>query len=94
MEFVFAEYPQYVGTQYNDVFGVFLNDTDFAFDSTGAPITINRPFFSGKNVDNNSGTVYGGATPLLRSTVPSRPLQGTIISISRSVTLATGNTTA
>jgi hypothetical protein len=46
-EFIFGseEYPEWVGSPYNDVFGAYLNGTQVAFDSDGNPITINGPFF-------------------------------------------------
>jgi len=70
--FVFGseEYPEWVGTAYNDVFGVYLNDSQIAFDDGGAPITINGPFFSGDFVQTppDNGLEYDGATFLLRTT--------------------------
>lgn len=52
MEFVVGseEYPQYVGTNFNDVVGIFIDGKNVALDAQGNPITINGPFFAGKNV--------------------------------------------
>lgn len=76
-EFVFAteEYPEYVGSAYNDVFGIFVDSKQVAFDASGAPITVNGPFFSSSNVITppNSGSSYQGSTPLLRSGAKASP---------------------
>ena len=72
--FIFGseEYPEYVGSSYNDVFGVYLNDTQVAFDASGAPITINGPFFSGGSVvvAPATETEYDGSTPILQTKAP------------------------
>jgi hypothetical protein len=69
------EYPEYVGSDYNDVYGVYLNGKQIAFDGTGAPITINGPFFSGSQVvvPPATGTEYDGSTDVL---VTKGPLAG------------------
>ncbi|KAH0543249.1 hypothetical protein FGG08_002413 [Glutinoglossum americanum] len=75
-QFVFAsdEYPEYVGSDFNDVFGIWINGTQIAFDDTGAPITINGPFFSGANVLTPPASgPYGGSTPLLQAGFASLP---------------------
>jgi len=76
-EFVFAteEYPEYVGSAYNDVFGIFVDSKQVAFDASGAPITVNGPFFSSNNVITppESGSSYQGSTPLLRSGAKADP---------------------
>ncbi len=59
------EYPEYVGQQYNDVVGVFVNGTNVALDQDGNPITINGPFFSGTKVITATETQYDGSTPRL-----------------------------
>ncbi|KAI9766916.1 MAG: hypothetical protein M1840_006213 [Geoglossum simile] len=69
-QFVFAsdEYPEYVGSEFNDVFGIWIDGTQIAFDDGGAPITINGPFFSSGNVLTPPASgPYGGSTPLLQS---------------------------
>ncbi|KAH0548130.1 hypothetical protein GP486_008141, partial [Trichoglossum hirsutum] len=75
-QFVFAsdEYPEYVGSEFNDVFGIWVNGTQIAFDDSHAPITINGPFFSSGNVLTPplSGA-YGGSTPLLQAGLASQP---------------------
>ena len=69
--FVFGseEYPEWVNTSFNDVFGAYLNGTQVAFDSNGHPITINGPFFNSSNVvyDAQNGTEYDGSTPILKT---------------------------
>ncbi|KAI9783339.1 MAG: hypothetical protein M1839_003873 [Geoglossum umbratile] len=75
-QFVFAsdEYPDYVGSQFNDVFGIWIDGTQIAFDDSGAAITINGPFFSGGNVLTPPASgPYGGSTPLLQSGYSSSP---------------------
>ncbi len=68
-DFVFGseEYPEYVGSSFNDVFGAFLNTTQIAFDQDGNPITINGPWFSGSSVivPPANGMQYDGSTTLL-----------------------------
>lgn len=112
--FVFGteEYREYVGSQYNDAFGVFLfedgetgpvggafwqsppsyrdlagagsiyfltaDQIDFlrahqiAFDASGAPITVNGPFFSGQNVvvPPANELEYDGSTRILETVAP------------------------
>jgi hypothetical protein len=75
-QFVFAsdEYPDYVGSAFNDVFGIWVDGTQIAFDDSGAPITINGPFFSSGNVLTPPASgPYGGSTPLLQSGYASNP---------------------
>ena len=66
------EYPEYVGTQFNDVYGVYLNGSQVAFDDNGNPITINGPFFSGGSVvlAPANGTEYDGTTGILTTRAP------------------------
>ncbi len=61
------EYPEYVNTQYNDVYGAYLDGTQVAFDANGNSITINGPFFNSSNVvvPPANGTEYDGSTELL-----------------------------
>lgn len=85
--FLSTEYPNYVNTQYNDVFGFFVNGTNVALvPGTTDPVTINsinlgRP--TGTNPSNaqyftqysNSSTPfnYGGATILLTANATVNP---------------------
>jgi hypothetical protein len=72
-DFIFGseEYPEYVGSQYDDAFGVFLNGNlrtnQIVFDSTGNPVTINSPFFYSTNVQipPANGMGYNGSTSML-----------------------------
>ena len=70
-KFIFGseEYPEWVGSSYNDVFGAYLNGGQVAFDNNGNPITINGPFFSGSNVvvAPATETEYDGSTPILKT---------------------------
>ncbi|KAG0136695.1 hypothetical protein HOY82DRAFT_598947 [Tuber indicum] len=70
-EFIFAseEYPEWVGSQFNDVMGIYVDGKQIAFDDTGAPITINGPFFMSDKVlvPPSSGSNYDGSTPILKS---------------------------
>jgi Dockerin type I domain len=67
MDFIFGseEYPEYVSTEYNDVFGVFLNGSQIAFDAFGNPITINGGFFDSTGyvqIPPDNGMEYDGST--------------------------------
>ena len=70
-KFVFAtdEYPEYVGSQFNDVFGIWVDGTQIAFDNKNSPITVNGPFFKSGEVltPPGSGTTYGGSSQLLQA---------------------------
>ena len=69
------EYPEYVNTAYNDVYGAYLDGTQVAFDANGAPITINGPFFNSANVvvPPANGTEYDGSTDLLTTLATTAP---------------------
>jgi hypothetical protein len=87
-DFIFfsSEYPEWVGTQYNDSFNVMMtsdlyDNQNIAFDNTGAPISINVAFFdicngAGCTTPGSAlaGTGYnggiGGSTGWLTTTVP------------------------
>jgi hypothetical protein len=66
------EYPEWVGTEFNDVYGVYLNGVQVAFDDNGNPITINGPFFTGGSVvlPPANGTEYDGTTGILTTQAP------------------------
>ncbi|RPA97969.1 hypothetical protein L873DRAFT_1790658 [Choiromyces venosus 120613-1] len=70
-EFVFAteEYPEWIGSAFNDVMGIYVDGKQIAFDETGAPITINGPFFKSDKVllPPGSGSSFDGSTPILKS---------------------------
>jgi len=65
------EYPEFVGSTFNDSVGVWLNGTTLAdqvaFDPGGSPININGPFFASAQVVTppTNGMEYDGSTPLL-----------------------------
>lgn len=82
-KFLSEEYPEWVGTAYNDAFLVEMDNSNFAisgntitapnnvaFDSNGQLITINTTGALGMTESNALGTTYDGATPLLTTTVP------------------------
>jgi len=69
-DFLFGtdEYPEWVGTQYNDPFGVYLTDskgtkTQLSFDQSGNPITVNTAWMS-----ESTGTELDGRTGYLQTT--------------------------
>jgi hypothetical protein len=80
-DFIFGseEFPEYVGSPYNDSYGVFLNGSTGAnqivFDSMGNSITINGPFFSSGSVMTppENGMGYDGSTGLLITKAPITP---------------------
>jgi hypothetical protein len=74
------EYPEYVGTGYNDAFIAELDDStwttsgsaisapdNFAFDPSNSVISINSTGATAMTAANAAGTTYDGATPLLRA---------------------------
>ncbi len=63
------EFPEYVGSRYNDVYGAYLNGQQVIFDASGAPITIHGPFFASSNVVKSptNQTGYDGATGVLKT---------------------------
>ena len=71
-DFIFGseEYPEYVGTPYNDVFGAYLNGVQVAFDPDNNPITINGGFFTSGYVvvPPDNGMEFDGSTFKLRTT--------------------------
>ncbi len=74
-DFIFGseEYPEYVNEEFNDCFGVFLNNSQIVYDYTGAPITINGPYFTdGNNVKTppENGMEYDGSTAVLNTKAP------------------------
>ncbi|MDI1447417.1 choice-of-anchor L domain-containing protein [Polyangium sp. 6x1] len=64
------EFPEFVGSSFNDVYGVYLNGVQIAFDENGNPITINGPFFSSVDVVTDTETEYDGSTKLLTTQAP------------------------
>lgn len=70
--FIFGseEYPEFVGGGFNDAVGIFFDGVQYAFDSAGKPVNINNGFFAQGVVVTNTGTVYGGSTPLLNLNSP------------------------
>ncbi len=78
--FYSEEFPEWVGTAYNDAFIAELDSTtwttsgssisapdNFAFDADGNPVTINSTGVAGMNALNASNTTYDGATVLLQA---------------------------
>ncbi len=79
--FYSEEYPEYVGTQFNDVFIAEYGQSDFdevnsqvvapynfAYDTEGNLVSINTAF--GLSEGNAQGTTYDGGTPLLTARTP------------------------
>ncbi|MFW6125258.1 MAG: choice-of-anchor L domain-containing protein, partial [Pirellulales bacterium] len=48
------EFPEYVGSSFNDAFAVFLDGEQIAFDANGRPITVNNNAFLLNNSGNTS----------------------------------------
>jgi hypothetical protein len=66
------EFPEWVNTSFNDVYGVYLNGQQVAFDNNGNPITINGPFFASSEVvvAPATETEYDGSTGVLQTKAP------------------------
>ena len=75
------EFPEYVGSQYNDVFiaevgqstfqivgNQVIAPNNFAFDTNGNVVSVNTVF--GVTAGNADGTTYDGGTPLLTAKTP------------------------
>jgi lysophospholipase L1-like esterase len=84
--FLSEEYPEYVGSQFNDAFVAELDKTtwttsgstisapdNFAFDPTGSPITINAAGTTSMTAAEAAATTFDGATPLLTAATPLSP---------------------
>lgn len=66
--FLSEEFPEFVGSPFNDFFSVTVNGTEVALDTSGNPITVNNDFFSDTLVP--TGTFFDGQTPPLQITTP------------------------
>lgn len=65
-EFFSEEYPDFVGSSYNDYFKAYLNGTNISFDGASNEISINNNYFYGLLPPN----IFNGATPKLITTAP------------------------
>jgi hypothetical protein len=68
--FLSEEYPEFVGSEYNDYFYAELNGTNIAFDTNGDIINVNNNFFDPTITPANS---FNGSTPLLTTTAAVEP---------------------
>ena len=79
--FMSAEYPEWVGSIYNDFFEANLTSTAYtgniSFDASGGPININNAFFTVTSSSALTGTGFengvGGGTGWLTTTAPVTP---------------------
>ena len=84
--FLSEEYPEFVGTRYNDAFiaeldkstwstsgSTILAPDNFAFDPTGAAITVNAAGTTSMTAFDAGGTTFDGATPVLTAATPLAP---------------------
>jgi hypothetical protein len=85
-KFFSEEFPEFVGTQFNDAFiaeldastwttagSVIAAPNNFAFDNAGQVVSINSSGALTMNAANAAGTTYDGATPLLSASTPITP---------------------
>ena len=81
--FLSEEFPEFVGTEFNDALSVTVDGTEIALDTAGNPINVNNNFFDPTLTA--SGTIFDGQTPPLRITAPladtSNPLLNLTIEI-------------
>ena len=81
LNFMSAEYPEWVGTAFNDFFFANLTSQAYSgnisFDANGTPIEINNAFFSVTWSSSLAGTGFdggvGGGTGWLTTTSPVQP---------------------
>jgi hypothetical protein len=69
-DFESEEFPEYVGSIYNDWFYILLDGINIAFDTSGNIINVNNNFFDPTITPANS---FDGQTPLLTTTHPITP---------------------
>lgn len=70
-EFIFTteEYPEWVGSNFHDVFGIFIDGKQIAHDTNNDAVTVNGPSFGSGSVltPPASGSNMDGSTPILGS---------------------------
>jgi len=77
------EYPEFVGSLFNDVLGVYVNGVQVVTDANGNALSINGPFFSSASVIQAPATMteYDGSTSILqtKATISTRSARLTTI---------------
>lgn len=70
-EFIFSteEYPEWVGSDFNDVFGIYIDGKQVAYDTDGKSVDVSGPSFTPSSVltPPASGSSMDGSTPILWS---------------------------
>ena len=75
-DFIFGseEFSEFVGNNFNDAFGAYVDGVQVTFDINNRPITVNNNFFRVNNITGAFAELeYDGLTPRIRTTAPLNP---------------------